>query len=247
MTELNNPFPIIKSPHDSRDWIFNDKTLSFPSEVDYRDSLTDVRNQGTIGSCFAMSSCCMKEYQERIDYNFQDYFSPKFFYRQRQNEGEGMYGRDVMRILKDIGVCYESSCPYVDVNDEYDFSTHLEEAKQHVISHYARVDDLRSLIHAVAENGVCLITVPVYRKDGRMWKKNNKNEKRRGGHAMAVVGYSMQERHLIIRNSWGDSWEDKGYCYFPFEDWGLHYEFWTTVDDDSKIERLKDKKCCVVS
>lgn len=34
----------------------------------------------------------------------------------------------------------------------------------------------------------------------------------RGGHAVAVVGYTKDQR-FILRNSWGTAWGDKGYAY----------------------------------
>jgi C1A family cysteine protease len=34
----------------------------------------------------------------------------------------------------------------------------------------------------------------------------------RGGHAVAAVGYTA-DRRIIIRNSWGTSWGDKGFAY----------------------------------
>jgi hypothetical protein len=36
------------------------------------------------------------------------------------------------------------------------------------------------------------------------------------GHSMCVVGYSDLEQVFIVRNSWGDKWGDKGYCYMPY-------------------------------
>lgn len=38
-----------------------------------------------------------------------------------------------------------------------------------------------------------------------------------GGHAMTFVGYDMDKRVLITRNSFGSNWGDNGYCYIPFE------------------------------
>lgn len=234
-----------RSPEDKRDWVFRDRTLEFPDEVDLRSSLPKIRNQGSYGACMAFSACCAKEYQERIDYNFQEYFSPKFFYGQRTNKNTpGMYGRDAMKILRRIGVCYEKSCPYKDIDDaSYDYSPHFEEAKHHIISHYAQVHDIESACHAIAEQGVCLITVPVYKKENDIWNKESDNDPFLGGHAMAIVGYSVKKKHFIIRNSWGTSFGDKGYCYYPFKEWGRHWEIWTTVDDDTKIDRLPDKTC----
>jgi len=37
-----------------------------------------------------------------------------------------------------------------------------------------------------------------------------------GGHAVAVVGYDDAKQWFICRNSWGDSWGDRGHCYLPY-------------------------------
>jgi hypothetical protein len=80
-----------------------------------------------------------------------------------------------------------------------------------------------------------------------MWIKNTENDKFMGGHAMTVVGYDDDNKYFIIRNSWGENWGDKGYCYYKYEDWGAHWECWTTIDmdtvmnDDSSISDLSDE------
>ena len=38
-----------------------------------------------------------------------------------------------------------------------------------------------------------------------------------GGHAMLCVGYSDANKVFIVRNSWGDDWGDRGYCYIPYD------------------------------
>lgn len=45
-----------------------------------------------------------------------------------------------------------------------------------------------------------------------------------GLHAMLIVGYSDKEEVFIVRNSWGEDWGDKGYCYIPY-DYAANEEF----------------------
>jgi C1A family cysteine protease len=38
-----------------------------------------------------------------------------------------------------------------------------------------------------------------------------------GGHAVLAVGYDDDKQWIIFRNSWGESWGDKGYGYLPYK------------------------------
>ena len=38
-----------------------------------------------------------------------------------------------------------------------------------------------------------------------------------GKHAMLLVGYNDRKQVFIVRNSWGESWGDKGYCYLNYD------------------------------
>ncbi|MBU2561960.1 MAG: C1 family peptidase [Nanoarchaeota archaeon] len=41
-----------------------------------------------------------------------------------------------------------------------------------------------------------------------------------GGHAMVIVGYLPDkdgQEVLIVRNSWGEGWKDRGHCYYTFD------------------------------
>lgn len=217
-----------KSPVDTRDYIaeaiYGDGDL--PSEYTTVDSLMPVRDQGSQGTCAAQTAACMKEWQERKDIDYQDYMSPQFVYNNRANQdGSGMYTRDVMKILNKQGICPEQLYPYgtFDAIGE-DIYT---EAKKHVIKAYASVQTIEGLKKAIYSDGPCLIAVPVYNYGMRMWKPEP-DQSKIGGHAMTVVGWTTEG--FIIRNSWSDRWGDKGYTIFPWEDWGLQWETWTTVD-----------------
>ena len=77
-----------------------------------------------------------------------------------------------------------------------------------------------------------------------MWRAKKIGQKLKGGHAMALVGYTKNA--FIIRNSWGNNWGENGYCYYPFKQWGSHWELWSTIDDKSsevKIPKCSFKQC----
>ena len=231
------------SPDDSRDFIFTSQTTSnddFPETLDLRDNLMPVRNQGKQGTCYAQSAACMKEWQERKDYGLKSYLSPQFFYNIRPNKYDendsndsGMYGRDVMKLLKTYGICPEIVYPYGKIEDKKDIPKEIfEKAKHNIIDTYARINTINDLKLSLYLNGPALIGFPVYNYTGQMWIKD-KNDKYRGGHAMTIVGYN--EKGFIIRNSWGDKWNGDGYTIYYYEDWKSHWEIWSTVDKKNVI------------
>lgn len=228
---------ITRSPEDSRDWIgetiFSEE-LVLPKTLDLRKDLQPIRNQGSQGSCAAQTSACMKEWQEKKDIELNRYMSPQFIYNNRSNQdSEGMYGRDVMRILKEIGCCFETDYEYGIIEEVDKIDSELyQKAKNFRISGYAQIKTIEGLKKALFMNGVCYMACPTYNSGIRMWKPNP-GEKQDGGHAMSVVGYIKEG--FIIRNSWGEDWGDKGYCIFPYEDFGYAWEWWTTIDDNSSI------------
>lgn len=235
-------YNIVPSPRDDRDWnseaIF-DHSSKLPRKLDLRRKLNLPKNQGYQGTCAAHVAACMKEWQERKDVGFKGHMSSQFVYNNRNNQlSNGMYGRDVMNILKNIGCCTEDSYPYekIEAASEID-PKFLEEAANYKIKGYARVNTIDTLKRALLINGPCYISFPVYNYSNYMWRQY-KGEKKLGGHAMTVVGYDL--KGFIIRNSWGVFWDGDGHCHYPYGDWGSHYEVWTTIDE--KSEKLPQKK-----
>lgn len=223
-----------KSPVDERDFVAETihaplMASPLPEVVDHRKDLMPIRNQGAQGTCAAQTSACMKEWQERQEHNFDEYMSPQFIYNNRANkDSEGMFSRDVMKILSKVGSVPEKLYPY---NSSEPFTDNLKElAINYRIKSYASINSINSLKQALAINGPCYIAVPCYNYGPRMWKPNQKDTQI-GGHAMTCVGYNKEG--FIIRNSWGSSWCDNGYTIFPYEDWGLQWEVWTTIDENS--------------
>ena len=232
-----NVKPSIK---DTRDYIYIGSQIELPEILDYRAELTKIRDQGSQGTCFAQTAACVKEWQERKNNNFTEYFSPQFFYNNRFNKydddetnDEGMYSRDVMKLLKNIGICREEIYPYGRIEDKSEILPEMyEDAKKNIIKSYARIKSMEKLKKSLCENGPCLIAFPVYNYSSEFWL--GKGRDHMGGHAVTVVGYN--EEGFIIRNSWGEYWANSGYTIYKYKDWDSHWEVWTVIDEDIKYE-----------
>lgn len=53
-----------------------------------------------------------------------------------------------------------------------------------------------------------------------------------GGHAVLAVGYDDSTTSFLVRNSWGASWGQDGYCTMPYPyltESNLSNDFWTML------------------
>jgi C1A family cysteine protease len=229
-----------KSPLDDRDFkaetIYPDQ-VELPKKLDLRPYLYPVVNQGVQGTCSAQVAACMKEYQE---YKLQKLtgiegdMSPQFVYNLREEpDYEGMTPRETMKILQQYGICREAIYPYNTIEyPMYISQDAYADALTFRIQNYAQINTIDALKKALVKDGVCYICFPVYNSGMQMWKAAQ-GDIDMGGHAMAVVGYDDDKEHFIIRNSWGEDWGDNGYTYYPYEDFGAHWEIWGSVDKES--------------
>ena len=225
------------------------KSAMIPDTLDLRSDLPPVRDQGVQSSCVAMAGAAMKEWQEKHDIGYNLYFSPQFIYNSRTNyPSEGMYLPDLMDILTNKGVCQEYMLPYGSIANPSKITKEmLQDAYNFKIKSYAEIpygSDISKVKTALADNGPCVISFPVYNTGPDFWNRKY-GDQYLGGHAVLIVGYTRNA--FIIRNSWGTGWNDGGYTLYPFEEYNVmkHREIWTTVDDKSiYVEpKAEDKQC----
>ena len=236
-SEKTTFFNVIRSSKDERDWNAEplyDDIKSVPSNLDWRKHLQRVRNQGIQGTSLAFVGSCMVEWYSRKILKEPIEASPQYLYNNRTNQDSTLLsGRDMMKILKDYGCCLEESYLY-GCKDEISEEARVE-ASKFKIDGYARMRTMETLKKAILINGPCLICFPVFNHTTQLWKQR-KEEEKLGCHAMAVVGYNT--KGFILRNSWGEHWDNNGYCIYPYSDWGCHDEVWTVVNE-SNIKRWK--------
>jgi C1A family cysteine protease len=232
-------FDLQRSPNDPRDYMLESvypDDVKLPEIWDLRNNMLSIRDQGNQGTCSAQTVAAIKEWEELVDVEFKQHMSPQFIYNLRANtQIPGMYPRNTMEILFKIGIVPEINYPYGSndhITDEL-----YKIAEKYKIQGYAQVNTIDSLKKALFANGPCFIAFPVYDPQNmHFWKPNFVGQQAIGGHAVTIVGYRKND--FIIRNSWSAEWGELGHTYYPFDQFGMHWEIWTAIDADSNPEKL---------
>jgi hypothetical protein len=228
-------FNVIPSPRDDNDINAEpllDDIKSVPSSVDWRRYLQPVRNQSVHGTSIAHVGACMIEWKIRKKEKKLVKMSAQYIFNKRKDKTNNfIYGREMMQILRDEGCCSEKIVPTGMVESPDEIQEFKADANK--IGKFAKVYTVEGLKKTLTINGPCLVCFPVFNFTKKMWKQHQ-GEDRLGGHAMAIVGYD--KKGFILRNSWGECWENKGYSYYPYSDWGCHEEIWTVIDDKNVVE-----------
>lgn len=210
-----------------------------PKSADLRPKCPPVFNQGQLGSCSANAGCA----NIAMILNKPSLVLSRLYmyYKEREKEGtvfedSGAQMRDICKVAAQ-GVCEEKHFPYI----EYAFTCPPSEAAKldaanYKAKSYHACRTLNDIKRALAFTGVpVLMGMEVFAsfeseavaKTGVMTMPAD-NEENMGGHAVLIVGYNDANQCLIVRNSWGAEWGDKGYFYMPYEyiTKGLAFDFW---------------------
>jgi C1A family cysteine protease len=232
-----------------------------PKKADLRQWCSQVEDQGDLGSCTAQAGAGMVEYFQRKAFGKHLDASRLFLYKVTRNllQQTGDYGaflRTTMGALTLFGVPPEEYWPYdVARFDEeppafcYAFAQNYQSIK------YLRLDppgsDARDVLAQIKTNlasgmpamfGFTCYSSIDQAADGKIPYPEPK-EAVVGGHAVVAVGYDDDQKiknpfgkkattgALLIRNSWGDGWGEKGYGWLPYDYVlrGLAIDWWTLI------------------
>jgi C1A family cysteine protease len=261
----NHPLRYFPSPYDPRDYIYTKLIGTIAAEpaisIDYRPNLPPVFDQEQRGSCVACASIwTIKAYEEiKQGYYPSDGFSAAFLYSLcKQNDGmpseEGTQPKTAMQVLQKYGVCPENIMPYSTLTDlpipqvPQVSGKALDAAAVFRIETYAQLCSsydmnrnqvLNAMRQALKREGPFMIALLVcenFEPDENNFLPLPEGSVR-GGHAVGIVGDLPNSGCLILRNSWGVDWGDKGYAYLPYEwisrishmGWCV-FEAWTATD-----------------
>lgn len=215
---------------------------ALPTSADLRPYCSPVVDQGDIGSCTGNSIAGALEFMELREMRFKaagsELFNPtKFasfsrlfiYYNERVIEGTvdqdaGAEIRDGIKVIATVGACRESVWQYSDslVYTKPTTAAYTE-AAQHKVGTYYRISDLTSMKHCLSSGYPFVFGFTVYdnfESDETaatgILTMPGPNDTVIGGHAVLCVGYDDAKQQVIVRNSWGPDWGDKGYFYMPY-------------------------------
>jgi C1A family cysteine protease len=245
----------IRDKHDHRDLKFGAviklSTDPLPESIDNRNLAPPVFDQGHLGSCTAHGTLAAFRMTLKQE-NKPDFEASRLAHYALSRQMEGMLDqdsgaeiRDAVKVLSENGTILESEWPY-DVSRfrELPGSTLLTEALQHKCLVYESVPlNKEAFKRAIVENGSVIIGITLYEsfmsyeveRTGIVPTPNTAIEEIDGGHCMLAVGYTNHET-AIVRNSWGTSWGQSGYCEIPLSyllNPELAGDYWTLRDIDA--------------
>ena len=222
--------PDKKNPNDKA-YKSSRSTDALPSKVDLRPYMTPVENQGNSNSCTANAMAGAYEYlAKRVKGSTHDVSRLFIYYNARDLDGasdsdEGTYLRSCVKVLKKYGTCAETTWPF-DLHRIFEppHESAYTEATNFLIEDAYRVKvDLDAMRQCLADGYPFTFGLDLFSSFQKAGSKglvpmpDPDSEQHDGGHAMLCVGHSDADKVFIVRNSWGEGWGDRGYCYIPYD------------------------------
>jgi C1A family cysteine protease len=219
-----------------------------PLAVDLREWCSPVEDQGQLGSCTAHAGVGLMEYYQRRVYGKHVDLARLFLYKTTRKlmgwmGDTGAYLRTTMQAMVMFGVPLEKHYAYIP--DAFDFEPSAFDyamAQNYKSMKYFRIDSngisgdllLDQIKWMLAAGLPAMFGFTVYSSlSGAAYiPYPSSKDTVEGGHAVLAVGYDDDEGTLLIRNSWGTEWGNKGYGYLPYEyvTAGLASDFWTMAE-----------------
>jgi C1A family cysteine protease len=228
---------------DDRDYIYRgDGTKDLRDFVDLREWDTIVESQDSLSSCSA--NALTNAYELCVNRNHPEHFTHLsrlfIYYTTREEYGgieddDGMFLRDGLKSLAKFGVCSEELWPYdIDKFAEKPTEECYRDAEKRKILKYQKLISIYYMTQVLNNNKPIVFGMQIYESFMDLNERistvyfPSRNEKSLGGHAMCMVGYDLEKKLFLAKNSFGTAWGDNGYCQIPF-DYIIQegYDIWT--------------------
>lgn len=232
---------------------------AMPSSVDLRPNCSPIVDQGQLGSCTANAAAGLYEYMENKAFGTFLPVSRLFIYKatrdlMRLSGDSGAEIRSTLGALALFGVPPEDYYPYdITVFDNEPSAFLYVFAGSFKALTYVRLDpqglapaDVLTSIKSMLAKGIPVeFGFTVYDSFMKVGSDGlipfpQQNENVQGGHAVDFMGFddsikcpNSSPGAFILRNSWGQSWADKGYGYMPYDFVlkGVAQDFWSILSE----------------
>ena len=234
---------------------------NLPDHFDLTPQCPPVYDQGQLGSCTANAIGGAIQF-DQMKQGDQAFTPSRLFiyYNERVIEGtvkvdHGAQIRDGIKSVAALGAPPETDWPYVlDKFSQKPPSPAFKAAKTKLVTLYQRlIQDANTMRGCLASGYPFVFGFTVYEsfESDEVAKTGivplpGSSEKVVGGHAVMALGYDDTAREFIVRNSWGDSWGQKGYFRIPYAyltSTSLASDFWTVraVEDTTASSSTSSK------
>lgn len=197
--------------------------------VNLKEFFTKVKDQGQIGACTVFAISSIYEYILKRNTNEEVDLSESFvYYNVRHLEGKeledsGSSFQDVIASIGEQGICTEALHPYTRLLSDVPSDEAYIDGEQRRITKALNVNitenDIKSAIQEGYPVAISLKIFDSFNAISGFVKRPTEEEIESadfGYHAMVVVGYSDDTKFFLVRNSWGEHFGDKGYCFIPY-------------------------------
>lgn len=219
------------SKPDSRDFVYEQGQTAIRPSVDLRGWDSPIEDQSSLGSC--VGNAIANAYELEVKKLYPEYFaelSKLFIYYNARlldnavKEDVGAYIRDGLKAVKLYGVCTEMLWPYdIDKFDDQPPPMCYANALRRTTTQYRTLATLRDMLETLSADKPVVIGMAVYLSFDRVSKEDpvipmpTAGDPYQGGHAVTVVGYDIDKKQFLIKNSYGTDWGDGGYGWMPFD------------------------------
>lgn len=197
--------------------------------VDLKDYFTKVKDQGQIGACTVFAISSIYEYILKRSSGVETDLSESFvYYNVRHLDGKeledtGSSFQDVITSIGELGICTEALHPYTHLlSDVPSDEAYLDGERRRItkaLNVNVTLNDIKSAIEDGYPVAISLKIFDSFHATSGFVRRPKESEIASadfGYHAMVVVGYSDDTKFFVVRNSWGEHFGDKGYCYIPY-------------------------------
>lgn len=197
--------------------------------VSLKEYFTKIKDQGQIGACTVFAISSIYEYILKRHTDEEVDLSESFvYYNVRHLEGKeledtGSSYQDVIVSIGEQGICKEALHPYTRSLSEIPSDEAYLDGETRRITKALNVNieekDIKSAIQEGYPVAISLKIFDSFNATTGYIKRPTDEELQSsdfGYHAMVVVGYSDDTKFFLVRNSWGEHFGEKGYCYIPY-------------------------------